>query len=139
MDFGFSENVDTVPWEELAEVFERALLGKRFPDELETAFTNSQVRCFLFHKGHVVGAARALSDGINQAAIYDVALLPEYQGRGNGCRMIEFILGKLKFKTVILFAVPGKEGFYEKLSFRKMKTAMGIFTNPEAQRQGYIE
>lgn len=31
----------------------------------------------------------------------------------------------------MLYSVPGKEGFYQKLGFRRMTTAMALFPNPE--------
>ena len=33
------------------------------------------------------------------------------------------------YKKIILYANPGKERFYSKLGFKKMKTAMAIFQN----------
>jgi predicted N-acetyltransferase YhbS len=42
--------------------------------------------------------------------------------------------------VVMLFAAPGKEAFYERFGFRKMKTAMAIMPNPEERREkGFIE
>jgi hypothetical protein len=42
--------------------------------------------------------------------------------------------------NIILHSVPGKEAFYAKLGFRKMKTAMARFALPDVQqRGGYIE
>jgi hypothetical protein len=36
--------------------------------------------------------------------------------------------------------MPGKEGFYAKQGYRKMKTAMAKFPNPELQQKmGFIE
>jgi len=32
-------------------------------------------------------------------------------------------------KKIILYSTPGKEGFYAKLGFKKMNTAMAIFDN----------
>ena len=34
-------------------------------------------------------------------------------------------------KKIILYANPGKEGFYHKLGFRKVNTAMARFRNQE--------
>jgi hypothetical protein len=35
--------------------------------------------------------------------------------------------------------VPGKEGFYRKFGFLRMKTAMAIFENPQQQlERGYL-
>ena len=39
-------------------------------------------------------------------------------------------------KKIILYAVPGKEAFYSKLGFMRMKTAMAIFENPQRQVDG---
>ena len=43
-------------------------------------------------------------------------------------------------RKIILYAVPGKEPFYGKFGFRRMRTAMAIFENPEqAAANGYTE
>ena len=43
-------------------------------------------------------------------------------------------------KKIILYANPGTEGFYEKLGFRRMRTAMAIFKDQErAVGRGLIE
>jgi len=43
-------------------------------------------------------------------------------------------------KKIILYANPGTESFYEKLGFRRMKTAMAIFSDQErAIRRGLVE
>ncbi len=46
------------------------------------------------------------------------------------------ILHHVSHCNVILYASPGKEGFYEKHGFRKMKTGMARFTKSEAMREG---
>jgi hypothetical protein len=43
-------------------------------------------------------------------------------------------------KKIILYANPGTESFYEKLGFRRMKTAMAIFSDQERViRRGLVE
>jgi predicted N-acetyltransferase YhbS len=88
----------------------------------------------------LIGAGRAITDGLRYSVIFDVVLLPEYQGRGIGKQIMEFLADKSKGLTVLLYAMPGKEGFYSKLGYRKMKTAMAKFPNPEVQQKnGFIE
>jgi predicted N-acetyltransferase YhbS len=70
----------------------------------------------------LAGFARAISDGVCQAAVYDCALAPDCQRKGLGRMIMETILSELPDCDVLLCAAPGKEGFYEKLCFRKMKT-----------------
>jgi len=140
MDATFTEDLSAIDWVRLARVFELAPLGVRDPVKLRETFTNSSVRCFAWHEGELIGAGRAISDGIAYAAIFDVVLLPEYQGKGIGRQIMTFLAERSKAGNIILHSVPGKEEFYRKLGFCRMKTAMGRFANPERQRLfGYIE
>jgi aralkylamine N-acetyltransferase len=138
MEISLSTNIDGISWEELARVFELAPLGKkRDPEILEVAFRNSLLRVFAFDGRVLVGAGRALSDGVWRAAIYDVVVLPEYQGKGIGSKIIQHLVQSAKVDVVMLYSVPGKEKFYEKFGFRKMKTAMVITPNEgEARKRG---
>jgi ribosomal protein S18 acetylase RimI-like enzyme len=75
-----------------------------------------------------------------QAAIYDVAILPEYQRQGIGKIIISTITDALPGCNFILYASPGKEEFYQKLNFRRMKTGMALFVKAEAMViKGMIE
>ena len=141
MKITLSTDIDTISWKELASVFELAPLGKkRDSGKLETAFRNSQLSVFVFDGMELVGAGRALSDGVWRAAIYDVALLPEYQGKGLGSQIIRHLIQAANVDLVMLFAAPGKEAFYEQFGFRKMKTAMAIMPNEDdARKRGLIE
>lgn len=141
MEIILSTNIDGISWEELARVFELAPLGnKRDPGKLEVAFRNSLLSVFAFHGAELVGAGRALSDGVWRAAVYDVAVLPEYQGRGIGSRIIRHLIQAANVDVVMLCSVPGKEAYYELFGMRKMKTAMAIFPSAqEARKRGLIE
>jgi aralkylamine N-acetyltransferase len=140
MNVTFTEDVSIIDWEQLASIFKRTPLGNREPQRLKDAFTNSGVRCFVWYEDQFIGAGRAITDGIVYAVIFDVVLLPEYQGKGIGKRIMHFLAERSKAGNVMLQAVPGKEEFYLGLGYRKMKTAMGRFANPDRQQQaGYIE
>lgn len=91
--------------------------------------------------GSVIGFGRALSDGVYQSAIYDVTVLPEYQGQGIGKKIMEALLSKLPQGQgpVLIYVAPGKEGFYKKLGFEPLLTGMGLFRSPdEARKKGLI-
>lgn len=140
MDIELSADVENISWEELARVIELAPLGKRDIGKLETAFRNSEMRCFAYHGGKLIGAGRGISDGALRAAIYDVVVLPEYQGKGIGTMIMKYLLERANAEITMLFANPGKEPFYGRIGFHKMKTAMAIVDNPEALRaKGMIE
>ena len=75
--------------------------------------------------------------------IFDVVLLPEFQGKGIGKEIIRRLADRSTSQKVLLYAAPGKEGFYSKLGFRKMKTAMIKYSTAELEQRhhqlGYIE
>jgi ribosomal protein S18 acetylase RimI-like enzyme len=141
MEISLATDIDRISWEELARLFELAPLGKkRDPEKLEIAFRNSLLKVFAFHGMKLVGAGRALSDGVWRAAIYDVAVLPEYQGKGIGSTIIRHLIQSANVEVVMLYAAPGKEEFYERFGFRKMTTAMAITpSEDEARKRGLIE
>lgn len=63
-----------------------------------------------------------------------------YQGKGIGTQIMHRIVQEAQVDVVMLFAAPGKEAFYGRLGFRKMKTAMAIMSNPEMRcEKGFIE
>jgi ribosomal protein S18 acetylase RimI-like enzyme len=121
---------NNIDWKELSDLYRIAPLGEKKPDDLETVFTNSMFKCFIFDKGKIVGVGRALADGKDCSYICDIAVNPNYQGLGLGkgivTRLVELSKGH---KKIILYANPGKEDFYKKFGFKKMNTAMAIFEN----------
>ena len=136
----WSDDLNSVDWEELSALYRVAPLGDKKPADLKRAFSNSLYRCFVREDARLVGVGRALADGVDCAYICDIAVLPSHQGTGLGKqivgRLVELSRGHRK---VILYAVPGKEPFYRKFGFKRMTTAMAIFENQElAQQRGYL-
>jgi len=119
---------ENLNWEELSSLYKVAPLGEKSAEDLSTAFANSMYKCFVFNGPKLVGVGRALADGVDCSYICDVAVHPECQGSGIGKRIIEKLTRLSEgHKKIILYANPGKEGFYKKLGFKRMKTAMAIF------------
>ena len=119
-----------VDWHQLSQLYRIAPLGEKPANDLETVFTNSRYKCFIYDDEQLVGVGRALADGLDCSYICDVAIHPQYQGVGLGRQIIEKLIHLSKgHKKIILYANLGKEGFYAKLGFKKMNTAMAIFSN----------
>ena len=141
MPFDWTDDLVRVDWHELAALYRVAPLGDKAPADLALVFGNSMFRIFAFDAGVLVGAGRGLGDGRDCAYLCDIAVLPTYQAQGVGkeitARLLRLAAGHRK---IILYAVPGKEGFYRRFGFRRMKTAMAIFPNSEAAAaRGYLE
>ena len=126
-----------IDWSELSELYRIAPLGNKSAEGLKLAFSNSMFKCFVFDAEAVIGAGRAVADGIDCSYLCDVAIHPDHQGKGLG-KAIILKLNELSagHRKIILYANPGKEGFYKKLGFLPMRTAMAIFENQEKAIQG---
>lgn len=141
MTYHWSDSTDSLDWEELAALYRAAPLGNKTPEGLKTAFGNSMFRCFVYDDGALVGVGRVLADGVDCAYVCDVALLPSHQGTGLGKEIVARLVALSQgHKKIILYAVPGKEPFYRKFGFRRMRTAMAIFQDAQAAAErGYID
>ena len=140
MDIYIKKACSTINWSEVRNIIR--IVGMSYVDEEihRKSFENSHTVIFIFDDKKLIGFGRAISDGVRQAAIYDVAILPEYQGIGIGKLIIENIINDSPTCNFILYASPGKEGFYESLGFKKLKTGMGLFVNMERMKsRNFIE
>jgi GNAT superfamily N-acetyltransferase len=140
MGVSLSQHLDAVDWAQLAHIFERAPLGSREADKLQRAFGRSYRVCFAYDGGTLVGAGRIVSDGEYYESVYDMVVLPEYQGQGMGTQIIDCLLNDLDVGTIMLVSVPGKESFYRKHVFDTLRTGMARYRNQERAREaGYLE
>ncbi len=140
MSLTYHSDQSLIDWTELASVIERAPLGTRDPSIVQQSFTGSYARCFVEDNGQLVGAGRAISDGATNSAIFDVVVLPEYQGRGIGKAIMHYLLERLPERSVLLVSVPRQEPFYRKLGFHKLRTAYLRHKDIDRWVQdGYIE
>ncbi len=74
--------------------------------------------------GAAVGMGRVLSDGVSDAYIQDMVLLPPYRNRGLGKQLahtlVEHCLSR-DIRWIGLIAEPGYDGFYKSVGFNRMK------------------
>ena len=132
MDIRWQFDQAETDWNDLSELYKIAPLGIKPADDLELVFSNSRFKCFVFDDSKLVGVGRALADGLDCSYICDIAVHPYYQGTGLGKEIVQYLVQKSQgHKKIILYANPGKEGFYAGLGFKKMNTSMAIFQNEE--------
>ena len=133
MPISWSNDIESIDWHALEHLYQVAPLGSKSSAHLKTVFTNSRFCCFAYDGAELVAAGRALADGADCSYICDVAVLPAHQGTGLGKEVVSRLVdASSEHKKVILYSVPGKEGFYKKLGFLRMLTAMAIFQDREA-------
>ena len=89
-------------------------------DELMRALRSSWYVLSAYNGERLVGFGRLVSDGILHAMIYELIVLPEYQGQGIGGKILEKLVKKCKesgVRDIQLFCAAGKREFYEKRGF----------------------
>jgi len=140
MNLKFQYNCSGIDWELVPEILKTVGMSYHEADIHRKTFSASAAVVFVFDDQRLVGFGRAISDGLIQAAIYDVAVLPDCQGQGIGKQIIDKIVAALPGCNFILYASPGKEIFYEKLNFRRMKTGMALFVKGDLMSsKGFTE
>jgi len=141
MTLEWRHSLEGIDWEELSRLYQAAPLGNKQPDGLKLVFSNSMFKCFAYDDSRLVGVGRAMADGLDCSYICDVAVHPSHQGTGLGKEIVSRLVDLSKgHRKIILYAVAGKEPFYKRFGFRRMKTAMAIFENQaQAAERGLIE
>src|SRR3982751_5191813 len=121
----YSEAHD-VDLEQLAGLFVSAGWNERARDRTKLAalVANSRFVVSAWDGPRLVGFARAISDGVSNAYVSTVAVLPEYRGRGIGREMIARLLAGKDGVQFVLHARPEVQPFYEKCGFSAAKDMM---------------
>ncbi|QGU96825.1 GNAT family N-acetyltransferase [Clostridium bovifaecis] len=140
MNYIFKKNCEDVDWNGVHGLLKRAGMAHPPAELIEKAFKNSYSVVFVYDDKRLIGTGRALSDGAYQAAVYDIAVEPSYQGKGLGRDIIDRLYDDIKECNIILYSRPGAEKFYEKFNFRRMLTGMALFKNKQSMMErGFTE
>lgn len=83
--------------------------------------------------GRVVGMGRAISDGVSDAYIQDVAVDPAFRGRGVGHRIVADLVHRLRHDGIDwigLGAEAGTHDFYCKAGFAELPGCIVMLKKP---------
>ena len=81
--------------------------------------------------GRIIGIGRAISDGVSDAYIQDMAVLKTERGSGAGRAILKALLARLKkdgVNWVGLIAQDNSEPFYRKAGFKTLKKAQPMLS-----------
>lgn len=137
MEYNVSTTKKELQGLEIQQLLKKCGMGTYTPELHQKAFEKSYKIVQIFTKDHtqLIGCGRVLSDCCYQAAVYDVAIDPDYQGTGLGRLIMENLLKGMEQLNVMLYASPGKEAFYQKFGFRLGKTAMLKFVKADVMKE----
>ncbi|MBN1281335.1 MAG: GNAT family N-acetyltransferase [Candidatus Thermoplasmatota archaeon] len=84
--------------------------------------------------GKAIGMGRVLSDGVSDAYIQDVVILPAYRGLDLGKQLVRTLIQRCQekgIKWIGLMAEPGSSQFYTALGFTPLKDYSPMLYQPQ--------
>jgi ribosomal protein S18 acetylase RimI-like enzyme len=104
---------------------------ERTLEDLQTAIDNSNPVVTVWDGERSIGFARATSDGVYRAAIWDVIVHPDYQGMGLGRKLVETVLSHPQVSKVerVYLTTTHQQSFYERIGFKRNDTTTMVLYN----------
>ncbi|MEO1094196.1 MAG: GNAT family N-acetyltransferase [Cyanobacteria bacterium J06638_28] len=133
IQFHYVDCLSDTDLEQLMQLFETAAFWARDrdPADLQVAITHSHPVVTAWDGHHLIGFARATSDGVYRATIWDVVIHPTYQGAGLGRRLVETVLGHPHMHRVerVYLMTTHQQQFYERIGFQSNQTTTMVLFN----------
>ncbi|WP_180974810.1 GNAT family N-acetyltransferase [Fischerella thermalis] len=100
-------------------------------EDLGVAIANSDPVISIWDGQQLIGFARATSDCIYRATIWDVVIHPNYRGNGLGSRLVETVVSHPRLQRVerVYLMTTSQQQFYEKIGFQKNSTTTMVLYN----------
>jgi ribosomal protein S18 acetylase RimI-like enzyme len=110
---------------------ERTLAG------LAIAIANSNPVVTVWDGDRLIGHARATSDGIYRATIWDVVIDPDYRGAGLGRKLVQTVLAHPNVCNVerVYLMTTHQIKFYEQIGFEQNSSTTLVLLNGDRDRQ----
>jgi len=100
-------------------------------EDLEVAIANSDPVISVWDETRLIGFARATSDGVYRASIWDVVIHPEYRGAGLGSKLVETVVSHPRLSRVerVYLMTTHQQSFYQKIGFKENQTTTMVLSN----------
>jgi ribosomal protein S18 acetylase RimI-like enzyme len=133
VQFCYTEALTAKDLEQLRNLFNHSAFwaaGRRFED-LAKAISYSCPVVTAWHGDNLVGFARATSDGVYRATIWDVVIHDDYQGAGFGRKLVETVLSHPHMSHVerVYLMTTNQKHFYERVGFSENETTTMVLLN----------
>ncbi|MGB3649618.1 MAG: GNAT family N-acetyltransferase [Rivularia sp. (in: cyanobacteria)] len=128
----FSDAKSKIDLLQLQELFANGAFWarERNIEDLAEAIANSEPVIAVWNKQQLIGFARATSDGVYRATIWDVVIHPDFRGTGLGSKLVETVLSHPRMSKVerVYLMTTHQQKFYEKIGFEQnTSTTMVIY------------
>lgn len=131
----FSDRHEDVDLEQLQELFKMgAFWAKdRTVAGLAIAIANSKPVVTVWDGDCLIGHARATSDGVYRANIWDVVINPDYRGAGLGRKLVQTVLAHPHICNVerVYLMTTHQQKFYEHIGFEQNSSTTLVLFNKD--------
>jgi N-acetylglutamate synthase-like GNAT family acetyltransferase len=135
IQFQYTDTLSTTDLIQLRDLFQKAAFWAcdRPLEDMAVAIAHSHPVVTAWDQEHLIGFARATSDGIYRATIWDVVIHPDYQGAGLGRKLVETVLGHPHMHRVerVYLMTTHQQRFYERIGFQENQTTTMVLFNQE--------
>ncbi len=133
----FRDRPDCLDLPQLQALFNRCAFWAqdRSLEDLATALRHSSPVVSVWDGDRLIGFARATSDGIYRAMIWDVVVDEAYRGAGLGRKLVETILAHPQVQRVerVYLMTTHQQAFYERIGFETNQSTTLVFYNAAAE------
>ncbi len=100
---------------------------------LGIAIANSEPVISVWDEQRLIGHARATSDGVYRATIWDVIIHPDHCGGGLGRKLVQTVLAHPKLNNVerVYLMTTNQQKFYQRIGFEQNGTTTMVLQNQQ--------
>ena len=115
--------------------------SNRTLEDLQTALDHSDPIVTAWDGTTLIGFARATSDGVYRATIWDVVVDPNYQGAGIGRKLVQTLITHPRLSRVerIYLMTTNQQAFYERIGFTENQTTTMVLHSQPLEMPAFLE
>lgn len=138
IQFKYADRFAEADLDQLVDLFQAAAFWAkdRTREDMAIAVAHSYPLVTAWDGPKLIGFARATSDGVFRATIWDVVISPDYQGGGLGRKLVETLVAHPHMSRVerVYLMTTHQQGFYARIGFEENpSTTMVLYNNAEIE------
>jgi N-acetylglutamate synthase-like GNAT family acetyltransferase len=134
----FYDSPDLVDFRQLQELFRISAFwaNERSIEDMRVAIANSNPVITVWDGRKLIGHARATSDVVYRATIWDVVIDPDYRGSGLGRKLVQTVLAHPRISNVerVYLMTTHQQQFYENIGFELNSSTTMVLNGDRSSR-----
>ncbi|MEM6437740.1 MAG: GNAT family N-acetyltransferase [Cyanobacteria bacterium P01_D01_bin.115] len=137
IQFQYVETLSPAEMQQLIALFQKAAFwaSDRTDADMVVAIAHSHPVVIAWDGEQLIGFARATSDGVYRATIWDVVIDPHYQGAGLGRKLVQTVLSHPLMSRIerVYLMTTHQQAFYQRIGFQENQTTTMVLFHQEIE------